>query len=378
MDGNCGPDNLIDVLEKAINESSDLASSSCTKSLIAFEEIKTKLIVDNILEELVSPNENILYAKLIMSPKNYKALWQDNIKNLSLENIHMANQFLKNAKTQILPQSILDSEELNTYIEINSKIASNWFKKSLKGFDNMRENLRINNKIEEEVGTNVNIIYAKILMSPELYEVLWEENITKMSLERIYIINRNLTVKNIQLIPSRILIDESIPIDSIDAYLVILWKLKENLNEELVDILKNTYWTQDAWLENNLLFAKILLSPEKYQIIWEENLENENISPEIMYAIEDNLNIEVITALKWINLTHNNMSVNKIVLIGQMLSADEILKFGFEKWQLMIKWESEETLNSSDQIWPANKPPTFWAERIAEMTISELQMELYT
>lgn len=237
------------------------------------------------------------------------------------------------------------SEELKKHFDNFWDLFSPIFKKSLTSFETMKNSIFVENILEEKISSNENIMYARLIMSPEIYNVVWENNIENMSLKRIHIISQHLTSNQIQNIPTHILINETITIDRIDNFLKILPIFTIPYNQELASILKNTFWTEQKTVEHNIWFAQLIISSEKYQIIWEENLLNENISPEKMYAIEEYLTIEQITVISWLFLSHENMTVDKIILIGQMLSADEILDI--------------------------------WAENLAKMTIGEIQEILY-
>ena len=68
------------------------------------------------------------------------------------------------------------------------------------------------------------------------------------------------------------------------------------------------------------------------------------MTPEKMHIIEKYLTVELINVL-WIFINYENMSLDKIILIGQRMSAEEVLKI--------------------------------WVERLTEMSISDLQIELF-
>lgn len=358
-------------VEIYLSEYKELNSLIFKESLASFEVLKNKELVLDVLKKQISPNENIIYARLIMSTEAYKSLWEDNIKEMSLQRIHrLAHDFIyANAqKIHTVPSHILVNTKvtmtsISTFLVIRDIFSANpelvsmleneyWnlaspvFKKSLASFESLKNKEFISDILEEQISSNENVIYARLIMIPEVYNTLWEDNIKKMSLERIHRLTRDFIKKEAQklhTVPIHILVNEDIAMTEISTFL----KIRDIISENpiLVSVLENETWLNKQSSEHSIDFSYLILSNIKREAIWEKAIMSENMSPERMYTIEKRLNIEKINEL-WTCISHKNMTIDKIILIGEMLSIDDIRDF--------------------------------WAEKLTQISIADLQMELYT
>jgi len=392
--------NTIEEIKEIVpdNELIDLHSNDRKKSVAVFKKIQTNLQVTSILENQKNPHENIIYAQLIMSNEKCEALWIDIItdENMTLRQINLIHHTCTVEEINIIPKHILLNKNKKTltdtlisnfllvyYEVINNTelvnilqntfwtdlelikynklfeyllmspekliylgsylgLCNTQFIRSLSEFETIKSNVQIKELLNKTISSNENIIYAQLIMSNEKYEALWENIITNITLKRIHIFTQHLEIKQIKEIPKHILLNETIPIDRIDIFL----KMKNKLinNSELLKVIEKTFWIERESNDYNLLFAELLISKEKYQIIWEEYLSSKNITPEKMYIIENNLSIEQIKAL-WIYISNENMTINKIYFIEHNMSGEEIIDF--------------------------------WPEKLAKIDIEDLQIELY-
>ena len=106
----------------------------------------------------------------------------------------------------------------------------------------------------------------------------------------------------------------------------------DNFSEVCKDILNN---------EEKIIYAKKTLSKEQYDIIWEEWIINVDMTKEKLDILwNSDLSIIQIIAIWWEFISHKKMTSEKLIVIGYMLSDEDILR-----------------------IWPKN---------LAEMSINEL------
>ncbi|MFK7779581.1 MAG: hypothetical protein QM490_00300 [Candidatus Gracilibacteria bacterium] len=239
----------------------------------------------------------------------------------------------------------LSDKEIEILVEEFKDINSPVYRKSIISFENIKNSILVDDILKEQDSQNEHIAYARLVMSPDLYEVLGDDNIEKMSLKRIHHFKhafRKVEEKELHTVPCHILTNEKTTMEQITTFFII----RDIISEDpiLVSILEKETGTEQQSSEYNESFAELIISEEKREALGKNAIINENMSPERMYTIEIRLSVEEITMLgEWI--THENMTVDKIILIGEMLSKDDILKIG--------------------------------AENLAKMSIGDLQMEIF-
>jgi hypothetical protein len=241
--------------------------------------------------------------------------------------------------------STLSYEEINKIIQVLELVHNN-FNKSLIAFESIKNSKLIDKILSDSLLKNDNLLYASLIMPPHIYNILWDDNIENISLKRIHGLSRLFKKSEIQnllpSIPCPILINENLSLDQITNFSEILEKIIEY--PSLVSILEKNFWEDKIVLTHNESFSELIMSANICNALWNEMILNEKMTPEKMHIIDKYLTVELINVL-WIFINYENMSLDKITLIGQMMSVEEILEI--------------------------------WVERLTEMSISDLQIELF-
>lgn len=237
-------------------------------------------------------------------------------------------------------------EEIKGNLDIYWDLLSPIFPKSLTVFETIKNKELVKEILEQQTTINESIIYASLILSPEIYNVLWENNIKNMPIKRIHQLTHSFTATDAQklhTVPCHILMNEALTMEKITSFLEIRDKI--STNSTLVSVLEDETWLDELSTEHNKSFAELIMSEEKRVELWNNAITSKYMSPERMHTIEKRLGVEEIKIL-WEWITHKNMTVDKIILIGEMLSVDDLLKI--------------------------------WAENLAKMSISELQTAIFS
>jgi len=179
----------------------------------------------------------------------------------------------------------------------------------------------INNVIIESTEESQNILngekkleYAKETLWEELYETIWKK----------YILDEWMTIDKIDIIPYSISKEQ----------IIAMW-IKNLVNKKMTTAKIEYVWSNmsiddivEIWQEEllNISIVKLVLSEEKYNLIW-ELLEKSNASIQKINNIEKKITTEQIIAL-WINnMINEKMNSYRIVAIWK-LTVEEIK----ERW----------------------------------------------
>lgn len=186
------PEERIRILEKYW----DIDFKHLDKSLLAFETIWNEEVVKNILENQIMPNKKVRYAELILPPKAYEVLWEENIKEMSYDRIHILwtlvkryAEVLHNAPCSILTNEDITMERVTPYLKIRDMVSE----------DPILVSALEDKMFGEELSSEHNEAYANFILSDEKRKALWKKTIMdkNMSPERMNIIELHLSAEEI-------------------------------------------------------------------------------------------------------------------------------------------------------------------------------------